>query len=157
MQNCWILYKTLKSPEDPTYDLLKFRREVVNTYLSKYRSPCTSHKGGRQRIVGNALKRKPVPAEIRFDRSGHFSSDCLTTKKCAECNKNTRKWCQKCGKGLHLHCFNKFHDFEWYWSMQLWEQTQLTYFSYHFEKKTPSAYYNVKQILNRFFVHFYAS
>ena len=33
MQNCWLLYQANKKTEDPTLDLLTFRRENVNTYL----------------------------------------------------------------------------------------------------------------------------
>ena len=36
MQNAWNLHRKLKSDDNPYHDLLSFRREVVNTYLSKF-------------------------------------------------------------------------------------------------------------------------
>ena len=42
MQNCWLLYRQNKSPEDPTLDLLAFRREIVQTYLKKYAKPASN-------------------------------------------------------------------------------------------------------------------
>ena len=39
MQNCWLLYRQSKLPEDTFLDLLAFRREVVQTYLKKYAKP----------------------------------------------------------------------------------------------------------------------
>ena len=105
VQNCWILYRKYKSPTDPTYDLLGFRREIVDVYLAQFSNSAYNP-------VPRPTKRpKLVSSDIRFDRKDHFSVPCATTKRCGYCGKNTRKWCVKCQKGLHDRCFNSFHGF----------------------------------------------
>ena len=98
MQNAWVLYRQQKLPSEKNHDLLSFRREVVSVYLAKY-----SLKNSTRSQVAS------VPRDIRFDMEGHFSDRCPTTKTCGLCKKNTRRWCVKCKKGLHDHCFNAYH------------------------------------------------
>ena len=57
--------------------------------------------------------RRKVPDDIRFDDFRHFSLKSSTTRKCAMCTKNAKRWCPNCGKALHDHCFNRFHGYEY--------------------------------------------
>ena len=106
MQNAWVLYRRYKAPSDPNYDLLSFRREVVNVYLTQY----TANYSNNSDHCG-LNKAHSVSQSIRLDQQGHYSELCQTTKRCAVCRKNTRKWCPKCKKGIHNRCFNSFHGF----------------------------------------------
>ncbi|XP_070184500.1 piggyBac transposable element-derived protein 3-like [Littorina saxatilis] len=100
LQNAWLLYRRT---DQPTVDLLTFRRRVAQTYLMRHGAAATPLR------VGRDLTFTPrVPEAVRRDRTGHFSCD-STQKRCAKCHKNTRKMCTKCRVGLHLHCFNEFH------------------------------------------------
>lgn len=106
LQNAWILYRKYKKPSDPKHDLLSFRREVVSVYLTQYSrnnqsvsDPCTANFSRR------------LSSSVRLDKQGHYSEACQTTKRCGLCRKTTRKWCPKCKKGVHDHCFNTFHGF----------------------------------------------
>ena len=113
MQNAWLLYRKFKKPEDQSYDLLGFRREIVNVCLMKFRSPARGV--GRPRAIVNTAStscRKPVPADVRFDGFRHFSTESPTNKKCGHCGGTVRKWCSKCQRGLHDKCFNAFHDYQ---------------------------------------------
>jgi hypothetical protein len=103
MQNAWLLYRKYKPSDCPNLDLLAFRREVVQTYFKKY---CKEQRTSR------IFSRARVPQEIRFDKVGHFEIRSPTTRRCALCGKSCRKMCQKCGKGLHGPCFNKYHGVE---------------------------------------------
>jgi hypothetical protein len=101
LQNAWILYKQNKLPEDPKLDLLGFRREVVRTYIRKYKS--------NRPLGSTTLKRKRVSSDIRFDGIGHYRSSSPTTRRCGLCGKSCRIMCRKCDKGLHASCFNNYH------------------------------------------------
>ena len=105
VQNAWFLYRKNKAPNDPSYDLLGFRREVAEVILQKF-----SRNSSRTSNRTDTISRN-VSNDIRYDQIGHFSEPCATTKRCALCKKNTRRWCSKCGKGLHDRCFNSFHGF----------------------------------------------
>ena len=105
MQNCWLLYRQNKSPEDPTLDLLAFRKEIVQTYLKKYAKPASN--GRPRRRILSATQR--VSIDVRLDRVDHYQSALPTQRRCGVCRKNTKKGCKKCGCGLHDHCFEEWH------------------------------------------------
>ena len=105
MQNCWLLYRQNKSPEDPTLDLLAFRREIVQTYLKKYAKPASNGRP-RGRILSATQQ---VSIDVRLDRVDHYQSALPTQRRCGVCRKNTKKGCKKCGCGLHDHCFEEWH------------------------------------------------
>ena len=77
----WVLYRKNKAPNDPSYDLLCFRREVAEVILEKF-----SRNSSRTSNRTNTISRN-VCNEIRYDQMGHFSEPCATTKRCALCKK----------------------------------------------------------------------
>ena len=107
MQNCWLLYRANKKTEDPTLDLLTFRREVVRTYLKKYHQPRSqAGRPSRGRILP---ANRRISMDVRTDRVNHYQSHLDRQRKCGLCKKNTRKGCKKCGCGLLDHCFEEWH------------------------------------------------
>ena len=108
--HCYILITLLiyfrknKSPEDPSLDLLCYRREVIQTYLRCYTQPRPTA-GPRGRLL--PAKRR-ISSDIRTDHLDHYMSHFDTQRRCGECHKNTRKGCRKCGVGLHDHCFESW-------------------------------------------------
>ena len=112
LQNSWILYKTFKSNNEPSLDLLNFRREVVKVYFTKYRRSSQARSSSQSSVVDHSQARRgAVLADIRYDKIGHFSESCPTTKRCAHCRKTTNRWCRKCDRGIHDRCFNEYHGF----------------------------------------------
>ena len=105
MQNCWLLYQQNKLPEEPSLNLLAFRREVVQTYLKMYAKP-TSDRRSLGRIL---FATQRISVDAHLDRVDHYQSALLTQRRCGLCRKNTRKGCKKCGCGLHDHCFEEWH------------------------------------------------
>ena len=105
VQNCWLLYRQNKLPEDPTLDLLAFRREIVQTYLKKYAKPISSGRPRGRILPAN----QRISIDVRLDRVDHYQSALPTQRRCGVCRKNTRKGCKKCGCGLHDHCFEAWH------------------------------------------------
>ena len=99
------VYRANKKTEDPTLDLLTFRREVVRTYLKKYHQPRSqAGRPSRGRILP---ANRRISMDVRTDRVNHYQSHLDTQRKCGLCKKNTRKGCKKCGCGLHDHCFEE--------------------------------------------------
>ena len=116
LQNACIFYRKYKTSSNPKHDLLSFRREVVSVYLTQY-SRNNSNIGDP--CIVNFSRR--VSNSVRLDKQGHYSEACQTTKRCGLCHKTTRKWCPKCKKGVHDHCFNTFHGFcAWLWEDNSW-------------------------------------
>ena len=71
MQNSGLLYRKSKCPDDPNFDLLAFRREIVDVYRKNYASSQTKHGRPRGRIL--PAKRR-VNDEIRYDWIEHYQS-----------------------------------------------------------------------------------
>ena len=114
MQNAWLIYRTYKQDDDVIYDLLSFRREIVNAYIVKYKErnviPCRRT---------NTVVAKKVPDDIRLDVLNHFQEDMGRNRRCAvckggTCKGGTYKGCKKCDKGLHDRCFKDFHDLAYF-------------------------------------------
>ena len=91
MQNCWLLHRQNKLPEDASLDLLAFRREVVQTHLKKYAK--LSSAGRPQGRIFFASQR--VRIDVRLGRVDHYQSALPTQRCCGVCRKNTRKGCKK--------------------------------------------------------------
>lgn len=107
IQNAWVLYK--KSGKSVTQ--LQFRREIVNTYLSKYG---TASKGaGRPSSSLTSSQGNRVSDAIRYDRIDHLLVYIPDQKRrrCAMelCNTSARTMCRKCNIGLCLTCNLGFH------------------------------------------------
>ena len=107
VQNAWNLYRYHKQECDPTYDLLQFRREIVKTYLMKYKD--TSR---RVAITRKQLPSNRVPMDVRFDGFYHFQDAMSANQRCAVCRKSSKKGCKKCGVALHDHCFKEWHGYD---------------------------------------------
>lgn len=106
MQNSWLLYRGNKAEDSESLDLLSFRRNVVQTYLMRYKKPRPMNGRPRGRIQPASRR---VSNDVRLDQTNHFQSPFLTQRRCALCRKNTRRGCLKCGIGLHNHCFEQWH------------------------------------------------
>ena len=92
MQNCWLLYQANKKTEDPTLDLLTFRRENVKTYLKKYYQPRSqADRPSRGRILP---ANHGISMDVGTDRVDHYQSHQDTQRKCGLCEKNTRNRCK---------------------------------------------------------------
>lgn len=101
VQNAWILSRGAGKQ----LDLLEFRREIVMSYLLRYRNlPKTA---GRKPVS------KPGENDARFDYMGHFikPTDNNERRRCAGeiCTARVRTECCKCNVGLCFQCFIKYH------------------------------------------------
>ena len=75
-QNSWNLYREYKEDGDPTYDLLQFRREVMNTYLMKYKDI------RKPTIPRNKAVERRGPADVRFDGFYHYQDTMTKNQRC---------------------------------------------------------------------------
>jgi len=90
-------------------DLLTYRRAVVQTYLQCYRQ----QRPTAGRVRGTVLPAdRRVSRDVRCDHLDHYQKQLSTQKRCGVCHKNTRKGCNKCGVGLHDHCFEQWHELQ---------------------------------------------
>ena len=101
VQNAWILSRCAGKNED----LLAFRREVVMSYLLRFRNlPKTS---GRRPVS------KPGENDSRYDQTGHFVEPTPKNerRRCAGelCGARVRTQCCKCDVGICIKCFKKYH------------------------------------------------
>lgn len=103
---CYFHVRRTKAVEDEALDLLGYRREIVRTYLARYSQPRPN--GSRPRGTILSCDRR-VSLDVRTDHLDHYQKALMTQKRCGVCHKNTRKGCQKCGVGLHDHCFKQWH------------------------------------------------
>ena len=106
MQNSWLLYRKSKGPDHPNFDLLAFRREIVDVYLKNYASSRTKPGRPRGRIL--PAKRR-VNYEIRYDWIEHYQSSLEKQRRCGLCGKNTQRFVDI---GLHNHYFKEWHNYE---------------------------------------------
>lgn len=103
MHNAWQFYRRQNGCEK--VDFLKFRREVTNLYLKKYGQPPAS--GGRPKTSKPLLDR--VHDQLRYDGLNHWLVSAPKQNRCAICQKNTTKMCEKCLINLHEQCFKTYH------------------------------------------------
>lgn len=108
MQNAFQLYRARKQQYDGAsagWDLLSFRRYVVQTYLRKYGKP--SRLG---RPSAHMKIEKRILPDIRFDNLQHWPADSATQRRCGQCGGKARVVCTKCDVALHVSCFRDFHS-----------------------------------------------
>ena len=103
MHNAWQLYR--RSHQNKEMDYLSFRRNVVQIYLQKYGTPPST--GGRPKTSKPLQSR--VFDQIRYDRTDHWIVQAQKQNRCALCQKNTTKMCEKCNVNLHDVCFKSYH------------------------------------------------
>lgn len=107
IHNAWFLWK--KSGKTVTQ--LQFRREIVNTYLTKYGTPPKG--AGRPSSSLTSSQGHRISDDIRYDRTDHLLVYIPDQKRrrCAMelCNTSARTMCQKCNIGLCLTCNVRFH------------------------------------------------
>ena len=98
----WKFYSTLHKDDKKSISHLDFRREVV-LVLTKSGDSRTTNRGG---------KHADLPAEVKYDGTGHETTSC-TQGRCVVCFKNTRHQCKKCNVRLHYSkgtkCFINYH------------------------------------------------
>lgn len=102
VHNAWQIYRTRYGDK---YDLLAFRRRIVQVYFAKYGTPIST--GGRP--VSRKELGSRVVNEIRYDRLDHWIVNADKQNRCAFCKKNCTKACEKCQVNLHEACFKPFH------------------------------------------------
>jgi len=97
LHNAWYICRKNKP-----ISALNFRREIVQIYLTKYKTPAKA--AGRI-----SLSRNLIP-DIRLDRMDHFVISC-NRRRCAGigCKSFGRTMCQKCDVGLCIKCFAPYH------------------------------------------------
>lgn len=107
IQNAWIVYK--KAGNQCTQ--LEFRRDIVETYLTKYKNPPKAT--GRPSSSLSSKSSHRVGDNIRYDNVGHLLAPTTNKKKirCAgeSCSSIMRTICTKCNIGLCINCNVSFH------------------------------------------------
>ena len=112
VQNAWLLYRSSSNPDNETMDLLSFRREIVNIYRMKYSSQQRSHIFSPTDITlfRGKSNDKRVPSKVRFDGIRHYPLSNPTQRRCSYCGKKSKYVCSKCSIGLHIDCFESYHE-----------------------------------------------
>lgn len=105
MQNAFQLYRARKLDCGVVWDLLGFRRYVVQTYLKKYGNPPEL---GRP-STHTKMDRRVLP-DVRYDGQEHWPSESATQRRCGQCGGKVRVCCMKCDVGLHIGCFKDYHS-----------------------------------------------
>lgn len=80
---------------------LDFRREVALVAMKVGLEGYRSRKGGPTASIPSAITASA--------NTSHYLSS-TSQGRCIVCSKNTKKWCQFCGKRLHEKCFPDFHS-----------------------------------------------
>ena len=102
VNNAWQTCRILAcSQELESLDLLGFTRRLVLTYVNRY-SASKALKGF------GGLQRQVIP-EIRYDGLHHYIASTKKQIRCALCHKKVKRQCTKCGVGLHVDCFLRYH------------------------------------------------
>jgi len=108
IHNAWILAKGAGS----TIPQLEFRRQVAQTYLQRYGTMPKSA-GRPSTSKASSQRDSRVSDDIRFDGRDHLVIATADGKRrrCAggDCLSVVRTECEKCGVGLCIPCFVKFH------------------------------------------------
>ena len=92
VQNCWIFYRENKKAEDPTLDLLAFRRKIVQKYLKQY----IHSRSQSGRPCGRILPAsRRVSIDVRTDRVDHYQSHLSTSPQMRYLQEEYKKRVQK--------------------------------------------------------------
>jgi hypothetical protein len=104
-QNAWLLYRKSPAALSKPMDLLQFRREVAQVYLTRYSSrTAVGHPIGHRVYLD-----RRVLGDVRFDGREHYPGHSNTQLRCASCRGKSKYKCTKCGVGLHVECFANYH------------------------------------------------
>lgn len=106
VQNAWILHK--KAGHKMTQ--LQFRREIVKTYLTKYKS-APKKVGGRPSTNRSSRSFNRVSDNVRYDNFGHFLTQVDKKIRCNgdNCKSIMRTKCIKCNVGVCIKCNVPYH------------------------------------------------
>lgn len=97
IQNAWIILK-----EHNKIAQLDFRRQLANTYLTKYGVPPLS--------TGRKPKEENKLTGARYDGINHWIGKTNSRRHCAnKCGSRIGTECGKCNVGLCVECFVKYH------------------------------------------------
>lgn len=107
MQNAWLIYRLTNAAKHRPLDQLEFRRDICNAYFMKYKleRPAVGRLSGRPKPLDAR-----VPNDVRHDGKDHYMASSHTQRRCAFCGLKVRKVCKKCDVGLHMNCFENFHQ-----------------------------------------------
>lgn len=109
LHNSWIIHKQASGSK---LTKREFRRELVLSYLTRYKNP---PKGpGRTSLSKNSTSDNRVSDDVRYDRMDHLVIAVPNNKRwrCAGegCSSIIRTCCKKCKVGLCIPCFEIFHS-----------------------------------------------
>jgi len=108
MQNAWLLYRLTDSANHQPMDQLEFRRNVVNVYYKKYslERACIGRPLGRPKTLNQR-----APTEVHKEGK-HYIEAIGMQRRCTVCGLKEKKQCKKCNVGLHIDCFEAFHEMQ---------------------------------------------
>ena len=107
VHNAWVLAKGAGCD----IPQLEFRRQIVQTYLMRFKVPPKAQ--GRPAASSSSATDSRISDELRFDGRDHLiqPTDGGKRRRCAGrgCTSVGRTECRKCGIGLCVPCFAGFH------------------------------------------------
>jgi len=98
VQNAWQLHRMYNKNK---MDQLAFRRSIVISYLTRYKTEPTPGKSGG--------KPSNVIMEIRYDKFEHYLIPQDSQIRCGQCHQKTTTRCIKCNIGVHAKCNVLYH------------------------------------------------
>jgi hypothetical protein len=106
--NAWLIAHKVK----PKLSQLEFRRDIVQTYLTRYKTQLLS--AGRPSTSKSSVTLNRVSDDIRYDGRDHLlvPTEGKKRKRCAGegCISGIRTMCSKCNVGLCLECNYIYHN-----------------------------------------------
>ena len=93
-------------------DLFIFHREIVNIYRMKNSSRQQNYIFSPVNVTSfrDKSNERRVPAEVRFDGIKHYPLSNPIQHCCFYCGKRSKYVCPKCDIGLHIDCFEGYHE-----------------------------------------------
>lgn len=98
VQNAWQLHRMYNKNK---MDRLAFRRSIVISYLTRYKTEPTPGRSGG--------KPSSVIMEIRYDKFEHYLIPQDSQTRCGQCHQKTTTRCMKCNIGVHAKCNVLYH------------------------------------------------
>ncbi|XP_060867582.1 piggyBac transposable element-derived protein 3-like [Metopolophium dirhodum] len=98
VQNAWQLHRMYNKNK---MDQLAFRRSIVISYLTRYKTEPTPGRSGG--------KPSSVIMEIRYDKFEHYLIPQDSQTRCGQCHQKTTTRCMKCNIGVHAKCNVLYH------------------------------------------------
>lgn len=89
---------------------LQFRKEIIKTYMTKYKSP-QKGVGGRPSTNRSSRFFNRVSDNVRYDNFGHFLTQVDKKIRCNgdNCKSIMRTKCIKCNVGICIKCNVNYH------------------------------------------------